>query len=237
MSRDGDSGTSESDRVLVAEYALGLLDAAEHAALARRLAAEPGLAAELRLWQVRLSSLDDEFAEAKPPAGAWPEIDRRLFGPPPGFAGWWNSLPLWRGLAAAGLSVALIAIVFNLLQPPRLDPRAFADQLVATLNEQGSDVSFVALVNPTTGSVRVTGLSGEAAPDKDFELWAITGSSPPISMGVIRALARSDVTLSPEITARFEAGTVLAISVEPRGGSPSGAPTGPIVAKGAATPI
>jgi anti-sigma-K factor RskA len=56
-------------------------------------------------------------------------------------------------------------------------------------------------------------------------------------MGVIRALARSDVTLSPEITARFGEGTVLAISVEPRGGSPSGAPTGPIVAKGAATPI
>jgi anti-sigma-K factor RskA len=136
MSRDGDSGTSESDRVLVAEYALGLLDAAEHAALARRLAAEPGLAAELRLWQVRLSSLDDEFAEAKPPAGAWPEIDRRLFGSPPGLVGWWNSLPLWRALAATGLSVALVAMVFNLLQPPRLDPRAFADQLVATLNEQ-----------------------------------------------------------------------------------------------------
>ncbi len=236
MSRERDSGASESDRVLVAEYALGLLDASEHEAVARRLAEEPRLAEELRLWQSHLSGLDDEFAAATPPA-ALAGIERRLFGPSTAAAGWWNSLPLWRGLAGAGLAVALLSVAFGLLQPPRLDPRILADQLVAALAEQGSGVSFVALFNPATGSIRVTGLSGEAARGKDFELWAITGSSAPVSMGVIQALTRSDIKLSSEVTARFGEGTVLAISIEPRGGSPSGAPTGPIVAKGTATPI
>ena len=239
MSLGGDSGGRDGDQVLVAEYVLGLLDAAEHAAMARRIASEPGLAAELKLWQARLANLDAEFAETPAPAGVLPRLERRLFGSTAaaGPAGWWNSLALWRGLAGAGLAVAVVAVGVNLLQPPRIDPRLFANQLVAALSEQGSNVSFVALYNPATGSVRLTALSGQAVPEKDFELWAIKGTDAPVSMGVIAARARSDVKLSPELLEGFGEGTVLAITLEPKGGSPTGDPTGPIVAKGAATAI
>ncbi|MBK8082643.1 MAG: anti-sigma factor [Devosia sp.] len=237
MSREGESEAGEGDRVLVAEYALGLLDAGEHAALARRIAAEPALAAELGLWQARLASLDAEFAEVLPPGRTLPAIERRLFGAPAPRSGWWDSLPLWRGLAGAGLVVAMLAVGFNLLQPPRPDPQLLARQLVAALSEQGSDVSVVALFDPATGSLRLTALSGPSVPDRDFELWAIKGSAAPVSMGIIPAMTRSDIRLSPDVLDGFGEGTVLAISLEPRGGSPSGSPTGPIVAKGAATPI
>ena len=54
MSTEGLSGGREDDQVLVAEYALGLLEGGERAALARRLATEPVLAADLRLWRGRL---------------------------------------------------------------------------------------------------------------------------------------------------------------------------------------
>ena len=78
-----------------------------------------------------------------------------------------------------------------------------------------------------------------AAPptDRDFELWAISGSNAPVSMDVVKAASRKDIALSPGLKAQFGEGTVLAITVEPTGGSPTGAPTGSIVAQGIATRI
>ena len=96
----GHSGEPEDDRVLVAEYALGLLEGGERAAVAHRIATEPALAAEMALWRERLSTLDREFVETPAPAAALAGIERRLFGESPK-AGWWNSLALWRGRAGA----------------------------------------------------------------------------------------------------------------------------------------
>jgi anti-sigma-K factor RskA len=238
MSTEGHSGGREDDQVLVAEYALGLLEGGERAALARRIAAEPALASDLRLWRSRLSTLDSEFAPETAPAQTWGRIERRLFGEsrPAEKVGWWSSLPVLRGMVVAGHLLAAVAVGYILVQPPRLDPKLFANQLVAALSEQGSSVSFVALYNPTTGSVRLTALSGAAVPEKDYELWAIQGSNAPISMGVIPIDQRSDVK-TPTLPEAFGEGTVLAITLEQKGGSPTGAPQGPIVAKGAATAI
>ena len=50
MSTEGhDRDGLDGDKVLVGEYVLGLLDAAEHDRVARRIASEPALTAELRL--------------------------------------------------------------------------------------------------------------------------------------------------------------------------------------------
>lgn len=236
MSTEGHSGGREDDQVLVAEYALGLLKGPELTAVAHRIATEPNLAIDLRLWRTRLATLDNEFAEVTAPAGGLSRLETRLFGgQPEARGGWWNSLALWRGLAGAAAAVAVVAIGVNLLQPPRLDPQMFANQLVAALSEQGSNVSFVALYNPMTGSVRLTALSGDAVPDKDYELWAIQGANAPISMGVV-PMGRSDMKMPP-MPGEFGEGTVLAVTLEQKGGSPTGAPQGPIVAKGMATAI
>ena len=58
-----------------------------------------------------------------------------------------------------------------------------------------------------------------------------------VSMGVIPVDARSSVTISPEVQAGWDEGSVLAVTLEPQGGAPEGIPTGPIVAKGAVTRI
>lgn len=242
MSMQGDSeDSSGGDSILVAEYVLGLLDAAEHERVGRRIAAEPELAAELRLWQSRLSGLDAEFSETTAPGGVLQRVEARLFPEPAGAVrtgGWWNSLAVWRGLAAGSLAVAVAAVGFALVQPQPLDPEAFATQLVAALQAQeGSGVEFVALYNPGTGEVRLTALSGEAVPDRDYELWYIRGDEPAVSMGVIPVDQRTEIELGPEAQAKFEPGTVLAVTLEQKGGSPTGAPQGPVVAAGPATPI
>ncbi len=239
MSQDSDqSGGLDGDQVLVAEYALGLLSAEEHARVAARLRREPALARELNIWTSRLASLDTEFTEVAPPATVLGRVETRLFGAPAatGLAGWWNSLTLWRGLAGAALAVAVVAVGINIAQP-RLSPQDMASQLVAALKAEGSDVSFVALYNPATGSVRLTALSGAPVPEKDFELWAIEGENAPISMGVIPIDVRSEVKLPDAALKGFGEGAVLAITLEQKGGSPDGTPRGPIVAAGTATAI
>jgi anti-sigma-K factor RskA len=56
-------------------------------------------------------------------------------------------------------------------------------------------------------------------------------------MGVIPVDQRTQISLDAETQQKFAEGTILAVTLEPKGGSPTGAATGPIVAMGAAQPI
>jgi anti-sigma-K factor RskA len=234
MSDDRDIAGKDGDDATAAEFALGVLADAEYEAVRARLAQEPGLRGALRAWRRRLSGLDSEFAESAPPPAVWSRLERRLF--PAARSAFWDSLGLWRGLTGAMAAIAVVAIVQNVM-PPRPDPNAFAAQLVAALSAQGSNVQVVALYNAQSGEVRITPISGQVVPDKDYELWAIEGDQPAKSLGVIPIDARKDVTIKPDILAGFGTGTTLAITLEQKGGSPTGKAQGPIVAAGKATPI
>lgn len=238
MSDVGQSDGLKGDDALVAEFVLGLLDQAEHEAFARRVASEPRLRIAVIEWRSRLMGLDDAFADAPPPAAAWGRIESRLFGKPAAAGGWWNSLALWRSVAAGALAVAVVAVGFNVFRPAQLNPQDLAVQLVAALQAQeGSGVEFVAFYDTASGAVRLLGLSGEPVPDKDYELWFIKGSDAPVSMGVIPVDQRKEITLDAAARAGIGEGTVLAVSLEPKGGSTTGAPTGPVVSAGPALAI
>jgi len=235
MSTGDESGEPGGDQILAAEYALGLLDEAARARFATRLADEPELRRELRFWQQRFADLDGEFAEATPPARLYEGIEQRLFsGALPASAGLWSSLAFWRGLAAACLAVAIVGVGFGLWAPhaPLTGP-----ELATALEAQGSDVSFIAIYNQAAGTVQIAALSGAPVPDKDFELWAIKGKAAPQSMGVVPVTQSRNIVLSPNLKQGFDAGTVLAVTLEQKGGSPTGVAQGPIVAKGVAIPI
>jgi anti-sigma-K factor RskA len=235
MSTDGNIGDTRDEGILVGEFALGVLSPAEHAQMAARIAADPALKAELVMWRHRLSGLDREYAEERAPRAVLLRTEARLF-PQPRPPRLWDSLAFWRSLATGGVLVAVAAIGLNLMQPPPLDPNELATQLVAALEAQeGSGVSFVALYDSGTGMLRLTALSGADTPDKDFELWAIRGTDAPVSMGVVPINARAEIEMPRDMP--FAEGTVLAVTLEPPGGSPTGGPTGPVVALGKATAI
>ena len=56
-------------------------------------------------------------------------------------------------------------------------------------------------------------------------------------MGAIPINQRVDVAVKPDILAGFGPGTTLAITLEPKGGAPHGAATGPSAAAGKAAKI
>jgi len=234
-------GGKGGDGILVAEYVLGVLDADTHARVARLIEDDPDLQRAEAFWQERFSTLDTHFEEATPPPGTLPAVEARLFGARERNAGpvaaVWNSLLLWRTLAAGGVAVAVATVGIGLMQPAPVAPEDFATQLVAALEAEGSSVRYLALYDGATGSVRLTALSGEAVPDKDYELWYIQGEAAPVSLGVIPVEQGIRVDLPAGVREQVDDSTVFAISLEPEGGAPGNAPTGPIVASGAANPI
>ena len=228
----------EGRQALVAEYVLGLLSTSEHARVGRLIEDDQGLRAERDFWVSRFAALNQEYEETPVPGHIYAAIEARAFGDivkTRPLAGFWESLMVWRTIAAGALAVAVAAVGFNLMRPAA-DVSSLTTQLVAALEEEGSPVKFVALYDGS-GNVRLTALSGDAVPGKDFELWAIQGGNNPISMGVIPVNQRSAVSVSPDVMAGWGEGSVLAITLEQEGGSPDGNPHGPIVAKGAVTKI
>lgn len=242
MSTSDDIGGDLAGRnALVAEYVLGLLSASEHERVGRLIENDARLRAERDFWVSRFAALNAEYEETPVPGHLYAAIEARAFGDVvrAGRTGmsFWDSLALWRGIAAGALAMAVAAIGFNLMQP-RFDADQMAVQLVAALQAQeGSGVEFLAVYDQSQGQVRITSLKGAAVPDRDFELWYINGEEPAVSMGVIPVNQRLEIPLDATARAGIGPGTVLAVTLEQTGGSPTGVAQGPIVAVGSATPI
>ncbi|ESY68698.1 anti-sigma factor [Mesorhizobium sp. M0051] len=223
------------DDLLAAEYVLGVLAADERQIASRRIEAETDFARLVDGWEVSFSPLAAAYQDIEPPASVKPAIDRRLFASAGAVAvpaqprGLWSSLTFWRGLAAAAVAALVIYIAVPILNPPVEQPQA---RLVASLAAEGSDVKYLAVYDAAHHEVGLSHVSGERAAGKDFELWMIEGKNPPVSMGVIPAGATARIIVSPAARQKLAQGAVLAVSLEPSGGSPTGQPTGPVVAAG-----
>jgi anti-sigma-K factor RskA len=110
-------------------------------------------------------------------------------------------------------------------------------RLISALASVDSDVALLAMLEPEAAVLSINRTSGAAAPGRALELWVIEGSNPPISLGVLPDVPQARVPLPRELAARLGPGTTLAVSSEPPGGSPTGAPTGPVVAAGPVSDI
>ncbi|MER8411278.1 anti-sigma factor [Mesorhizobium sp. M1342] len=224
------------DDLLAAEYVLGVLDADERQIVSRRIDADTVFARLVEGWEVSLSPLAAAYPEVEPSVSVKTAVDRRLFAnaaaattPAESRGGLWSSLAFWRGFAAAAVAALAIYIVVPTLNPPVEQPQA---RLVASLAAEGSDVRYLAVYDGAHHEIGLSHVSGERASGKDFELWMIEGKNPPVSMGVIPAGATAHIVVSPAAQQKLAQGAVLAVSLEPSGGSPTGQPTGPVVAAG-----
>ncbi len=232
MTARDDKMTPESERDhLAAEYVLGVLDADQRAHCRQLIADSAEFAGLVAVWEDRLSPLNAAYADVTPPAGTFDAVEARLFGPPAP-TGLWHSLRFWRmGTIAALLALAVLAgSNAGLFGPGTTGQGA---QLVATLQAEGSDVQFAALYDAGEGVIRISPVTGAPDEGRDFELWLIEGGNAPVSLGVLNRNSGTRVEIGAGQQTLFIDGTVLAISHEPLGGSPTGAPSGPVVAAGA----
>lgn len=235
MSLAEDNGPERGgDEIVAAEYVVGVLPSDERQAVSRRIENEDAFARLVDRWEVHLAPMAEAYQPVEPPETVKPAIDRRLFASPaPGAStsagGLWASLAFWRGLAVAAIAAFAVYVALPFVRPPAEQPEM---RLIASLAADASDVRYLAMYDAAHRQVSLSHVSGERAAGRDFELWMIEGQNPPVSMGVIPSGATVHIVITPEIQEKLASGAVLAISLEPTGGSPTGQPTGPVVAAG-----
>jgi anti-sigma-K factor RskA len=240
---NGLTGLTE-DEALAMDFALGALGRAERKAAELRLVGDPEFRTRVERWQQQLAPLDEDTAPVAPPASLWAAIAAetvsvapRAVTAPAAARGWWHNLALWRGLGIGAPVAAAIAIATISAPPgaPDLAP-AVADgpMLRATLAGSDGKPLLAAAYDPASGQVRFAPVAqNDAGAGKVPELWVIEGSNPPRSLGVIDISAGTAHSIPKGRLAGLKEGSILAISIEPVGGSPTGAPTGPVIATGA----
>lgn len=216
------------DDILAAEYVLGVLSADEQAQLARRADLDPAFASLVAHWDDRLLPIAGDYQPQDLPPAIKRALDLRLFGQaPPPQTGFWASLAFWRGLAGVATAAFLLAVTLPALQPA--DP---SNRLTASLTADGSGVTYLAVYDAETGRVTLAHLTGEPVEGRDFQLWVAHGSDAPVSLGVIPAATTTQVSLTDATRDMMTTAAHIAISLEPQGGSPTGQPTGPVLAVG-----
>lgn len=232
--------TDDDRQGLAAEWVLGTLDAAERRAAAARRLADPAFDAMIRDHEARLAPLLEGVAEVAPPATLEARILARIDALRADVAddgvvvALRRRLRLWQG-AAAGFAVAAAAALLVIVVPK--EAPAPKGSFVAVLQSNGVEPAFVAAIDLDAGTVKIRRVGAQARSDKTYELWAVGGGrAAPVSLGVVDATARIPIAkLGGLDRARLDA-TAFAISLEPPGGSPTGAPTGPVLWVGKLTP-
>jgi anti-sigma-K factor RskA len=173
-------------------------------------------------------------------AGTTPRAARDSHG------GLWNSLAFWRGigLAASGATAALLAclIVFapdtprpapapQIVRVPASDlPAAY----FAVLSDPKSQKPVLAVsARRNSDQLLVKTLDASiAVPGKSLELWALPPGGAPRSLGLVATREKDTLSLEAAADQSLGDATVLAISLEPSGGSPTASPTGPVLYSG-----
>jgi anti-sigma-K factor RskA len=232
-------------RERAAEYALGVLVGEELAKAQELERTNADFRNEVSRWVVHLSPLLEEVDEVPPPASAWAGIVRHIG------AGAANDnvvelrrgLKRWRRIAtgmsalAACLAIVLLAGLQRSIPSGVQVPAQNASPMVAMLGDPQAGTKVVASWDPDVDQL-VLAVPGELSSDPrhSHELWVIPKGGKPRSLGTLPTSKQMHMRLAEGLARLLEQGATIAISVEPRGGSPTGAPTGPVVASGALTP-
>ena len=209
-----------------AELALGLLEGDERAAALRRVLADPAFAREVECWRNRMAGLFDDYREVTAPES----VAARLAAP----ADTARPRNAWPILALATALAAAVALFFVTQPGPAPLPIPVArphQMMVASLMMTDKSASVPAMIDMTTGDMSIP--HADMAPSgKSAQLWMIGDDGVPKPMGLLAAQGTSRMKLAAEQRRQLAAGVTLAVSVEPVGGSPTGKPTGPVVAAG-----
>jgi anti-sigma-K factor RskA len=162
----------------------------------------------------------------------------------------------WRGtalaiaaLAAAFAGIVVVREVEPELMPDPLKPRVVerqvevvktvevasprAAQYVAVLQRDAASPAFLLTFDLDKRTLTVRTVRAERQPGKAYELWLVSDRfRSPRSLGLI---GNEEFTQRPQL-ANYDAVTInratYAVSLEPEGGSPTGAPTGPVLFTG-----
>jgi len=213
----------ERREMLAAEYVMGTLVGQARARFERLLSHNRLLRIEVAQWEERLQQLN-HVEPVKPPRRVWSNINKQLKTEASGGQAAQTRVRWWKGYAALA-SVMLLATAAALFVPREL-PSEQSD-FVSVMNTENNEPGWIIRFDTKTQSIAIETLRTILpAKDRSFELWLLQANGTPVSLGLLpnEGKQRRDISESD-----FNVNNGLAVSIEPLGGSTTGAPTGPVV--------
>lgn len=219
-----------NEDMLAAEYVLGVLDADARRRAELLLREHPGFARAVAVWQERLGPLTDTIEPVPPPGHVWSRIEaqtrpRAAVRTTRQEAGsdFWR----WLSYGSMALAAASLAAAIFFAYPQGPTPVQ-----VAALSSQDGRSHFTAVIDVAGSEATLVPQSAWTAPGRVPELWLVPASGAPVSIGVFDPAQTRRIAVPRSVIDAIRADSTLAISVEPPGGSPTGQPTGPVIAAG-----
>lgn len=226
---------------LAAELALGVLDGKELALARSLLASDAGFRDEVARWSGRLAPLLDDVEEAQPPERLWSSISGRIepdSRPSAEIYQLRRKVGVWRGVSGAAIAIAASLALVLVVQPRTATPPTPVEApapapLVAMIGGEDGPVAMMATWDSANRRLMVA--AAAATPPqagRTHELWVIPSDGTPRSLGTMPATPTMRMAVDEPMARQLQEGATLAVSDEPQGGSPTGLPTGPVIASG-----
>ncbi|MGM0768135.1 MAG: anti-sigma factor [Pseudomonadota bacterium] len=212
---------------LAAEYVLGSLKGKARQRFERWMMESGRARREVWYWEEKLGRLSDQVPERAPPSSVWRGIERRLWPPAQAAARTTKTARLWPAWSLLATAAALVLAVMLVQQPTSEQAFRLSG---AVVQADASDPLWLVSESGGDNRLRLRSVAAtSAAAGKDYELWIVPDNGNPLSLGVMPVGDVHQVELTDEARETLSRSRTLAISLEPQGGSPTGAPTGPIL--------
>ena len=215
--------TPERRRALAADYAIGLMPPTARKRFEHLLLDDGALRAELARWQNHLTLLTEPLVEQPVPEHVWQAVVARI---EPQTLHVPLKRPFWNWLRLGAVACSLLIVLTTGLLYNR-DSVQYQATLLSGTAQPGLRIEAHAdylKVQPLELAAVEAGRS--------LELWAIPVEGKPVSLGLIPSDGDGRITLGQSQQQLLKVPVVLAVSLEPQGGSPTGQPTGPVLYQG-----
>jgi anti-sigma-K factor RskA len=152
----------------------------------------------------------------------------------------------WRGLAIGASAIAALLaayIAITHVAPGLSSPQpqiitgalkpAAVPQLVAVLQQEPTAPAFLVMLDPQHRTITIRRLTTAPDSGRSYELWLNSNKLPkPASLGPVGENELTTRAIPQNIDVETMRGATYSVSLEPGGGSATGAPTGPTLFRG-----
>lgn len=179
-------------------------------------------------WEQILSPMAEVLAPIDPDPQVWQSVTARLGWNSKSKASSWWAVSWWTASGWLATAASLLVVAYLWTAQPLITPQQpFSPQALAILQVEANQPAWIVLQTADRLSVTVKTLPDIQA-EQDFELWMLPANSQaPISLGLLPKAGDKELVVSAQLSDLIQSG--LAVSIEPEKGSPTGAPTGPVI--------